>query len=164
VVRNDEVTAEDVKEMCPSHIILSPGPGSSGICTDVISLMHEFVPILGINLGCQLICKVFGATLEPAERLLHGKASSIHLANGNKIFQSLPPIIQGGRYDSCRIRRQSLPEDLLLIAEDEEGEVMGVKHREYELYGLQFHPESVLTPQGQVIINNFLKTGGELDD
>ncbi|NLM51474.1 MAG: aminodeoxychorismate/anthranilate synthase component II [Firmicutes bacterium] len=164
VVRNDEVTAEEVKDLHPSHLILSPGPGRPGICEDLVRLMHKFVPILGINLGCQVIAKVFGASLVPAKRLLHGKAGSIHIANGNRIFQGLPPVIQGARYDSRSILRKTLPEKLLIIAEDEEREVMGIKHKDYELYGLQFHPESILTPQGQVIINNFLQIGGGEDD
>ena len=92
----------------------------------------------------------------PAKRLMHGKQSHIHIANGNSIFKGLPPVIQAARYHSLIACRQSLPDELLVIAEDEEGEIMGVKHRDYEIYGLQFHPESILTPQGAELMKNFL--------
>lgn len=119
------------------------------------------VPILGICLGHQAICEAFGAFIAPAERLMHGKRSSIHIANGSSIFKGLPPIIQAARYHSLIVQRASLPDELLVIAEDDIGEVMGVKHRDYEIYGLQFHPESILTPKGAVIMRNFLNAGGE---
>ena len=97
----------------------------------------------------------------PAKQPVHGKRRDIHIANGSRIFRGLPPVIQGGRYHSLAVRRSDLPEDLLVIAEDSDEEIMGVKHRDYEIYGLQFHPESILTPQGAVIMDNFLKIGGE---
>lgn len=164
VIRNDEIAAIEVKKMCPSHIIISPGPGypkNAGICEEVIRHMKGKVPILGICLGHQAICEVFGAVIGHAKRLMHGKQSNIHIANGSSIFKGLPPIIQAARYHSLIAKRESLPDELLVIAEDDEGEVMGVKHRDYEIYGLQFHPESILTPQGAVIMNNFLQIGGE---
>lgn len=164
VIRNDEIAAIEVKKMCPSHIIISPGPGypkNAGICEEVIRHMKGKVPILGICLGHQAICEVFGAVIGHAKRLMYGKQSNIHIANGSSIFKGLPPIIQAARYHSLIAKRESLPDELLVIAEDDEGEVMGVKHRDYEIYGLQFHPESILTPQGAVIMNNFLQIGGE---
>lgn len=164
VIRNDEMTVEEVKKMCPSHIIISPGPGypkNAGICEEVIDQMKGKVPVLGICLGHQAICEVFGASIVLAKRLMHGKQSNIHIANGSSIFKGLPPIIQAARYHSLIAQRASLPDELLVIAEDDGGEVMGVKHRDYEIYGLQFHPESILTPQGAVIMNNFLQIGGE---
>lgn len=164
VIRNDETTTDGVKGMNPSHIIISPGPGypkDAGICEQVVYEMKGLVPILGICLGHQAICEVFGALIAPAKKLMHGKQSNIHIANGSSIFKGMPPIIQAARYHSLIAKRESLPDELLVIAEDDEGEVMGVKHRDYEIYGLQFHPESILTPQGAVIIENFLKTGGE---
>ncbi|MEG6616369.1 aminodeoxychorismate/anthranilate synthase component II [Peptococcaceae bacterium 1198_IL3148] len=164
VIRNDETTVEEVKKMCPSHIIISPGPGypkDAGICEAVINQMKGKVPILGICLGHQAICEVFGASIVLAKRLMHGKQSNIHIANGSSIFKGLPPIIQAARYHSLIAQRASLPDELLVIAEDDGGEVMGVKHRDYQIYGLQFHPESILTPQGAVIMNNFLQIGGE---
>lgn len=165
VVRNDEVTVDEVKKMSPSHIIISPGPGhpkNAGICEEVIDQMKGIAPILGICLGHQAICEVFGATITHAKRIMHGKQSSIHIANGSSIFRGLPPVICAGRYHSLIAQKESLPDELLVIAEDECGEVMGVKHRDYEIYGLQFHPESILTPHGAIIMNNFLRIGGEV--
>jgi anthranilate synthase component 2 len=164
VIRNDEMTVDQVKNLNPSHIIISPGPGypkNAGISEALIDHMKGLVPILGICLGHQAICEVFGASVVPAKRLMHGKQSSIYIANGSRIFRGLPPIIQAARYHSLAAQKTSLPDDLLVIAEDEEGEVMGVKHRNYEIYGLQFHPESILTPQGATIMSNFLGIGGE---
>lgn len=164
VIRNDEMTVEDVMKMCPSHIIISPGPGyprNAGICEEVIDKIKGHIPIIGICLGHQAICEVFGASIVLARQLIHGKQSNIHIANGSSIFKGLPPIIRAARYHSLIAQRESLPDELLVIAEDDTGEVMGVKHRDYEIYGLQFHPESILTPQGALIMNNFLRIGGE---
>jgi anthranilate synthase component 2 len=163
VIRNDEMTVEEVKKLEPSHVIISPGPGypkDAGICEDVIEQMKGEVPVLGISLGHLAICEVFGASIVPSKRLIHGKQSNIHIANGSSIFQSLPPIIKAARYHSLIAQRESIPDELLVIAEDEYGEVMGVKHKDYEIYGLQFHPESILTPQGSAIMKNFLQIGG----
>jgi len=164
VISNDEKTIEEIEVMRPSHIIISPGPGypkNAGICEELIDYMKGRAPILGICLGHQAICEVFGASIAHAKKLMHGKQSSIHIANGSRVFRGLPPIIQAARYHSLIAERESLPDELLVIAEDDEGEVMGVKHRDYEIYGLQFHPESILTPQGAIIMKNFLKIGGE---
>mgnify|MGYP000848854900 FL=1 len=164
VIRNDEMRIEDIIELKPSHIIISPGPGhpkDAGLSEEVIYRMKERVPILGVCLGHQAICELFGGEIVLANRLVHGKASTIHIANGSSIFQGLAPLIQGARYHSLIVKRDTLPEELLVIAEDEDGEIMAVKHRDYEIYGLQFHPESILTPQGQLIIENFLKIGGK---
>jgi len=163
VIRNDEMTVEEIEQLNPTHIILSPGSGypkDAGVCEEVIMHMRGKVPILGICLGHQAICEAFGATIGPAKTLMHGKQSSIHIANGNAIFKGLAPIIQGARYHSLIAKRETLPDELLVIAEDNENEVMAVKHRDYEIYGLQFHPESILTPQGDVIMKNFLEIGG----
>lgn len=165
VIRNDECTSEQVEDMSPSHIILSPGPGypkNAGICEEVVDRMKGKVPILGICLGHQAVCEVFGASIVRGKRLVHGKQSNIHIAGGSRVFKSLPPIIQAARYHSLVADRMSLPDNLLVIAEDFEGEVMGVKHRDYEIYGLQFHPESILTPKGAVIMENFLGIGAFL--
>lgn len=162
VIRNDEMTLEEIRALKPTHIILSPGPGypkDAGICEEVIEQLKGEVPILGVCLGHQAICEVFGAQITLAKRLMHGKQSSIHIANGARVFHGLPPIIQAARYHSLIASKETLPDDLLVIAEDEEGEIMAVKHRRYEIYGLQFHPESILTPQGEVIMKNFLETG-----
>ena len=162
VIRNDELTIPEIEELKPSHIILSPGPGrpkDAGICEEVILHFKGKVPILGVCLGHQAICEVFGATVSYAKELMHGKKSSIHIANGSELFKGLPPIIDGARYHSLALVRQTLPDQLLIIAEDSSGEVMGVKHRDTDVYGVQFHPESILTSGGKTILENFLNMG-----
>lgn len=163
VVRNDAVTVADILRLAPSHVILSPGPGypqSAGICLEAaVRLAH--IPMLGVCLGHQAICQAYGARIQPAKALMHGKASDIHIANGSAIFRGLPPLLRVGRYHSLIAARDSLPDELLVTAEDEDGEIMAVKHRDHDLYGVQFHPESILTPQGDQIIHNFLSIGGD---
>jgi len=162
VIYNDEMTVEDIESLCPSHIIISPGPGypkDAGICEDVIRYFAGKVPILGVCLGHQAICETFGAKITYAKTLMHGKKSLIHIANGNPIFRGLPPLLEAGRYHSLAATRQSLPDDLLVIAETDDGEVMGIKHRNFDVYGLQFHPESILTPKGETMIRNFIGCG-----
>lgn len=163
VVRNDELTVEQVAQLRPSHIILSPGPGfpkAAGICEELVQTLKGKIPILGVCLGHQGICEAFGAKIIHAKELMHGKQSRIRLKTESKLFQGLPPEIQAGRYHSLIVERKTLPEEFLVIAEDENQEIMAVKHRNYEIYGLQFHPESILTPQGAKIIQNFLSIGG----
>ena len=163
VIRNDELSIEEIENLNPSHIIISPGPGhpkEAGICEEVISYFAGRLPILGVCLGHQAICEVFGATVSYARKLMHGKQSAIHIANGSNIFRGLPPIITAGRYHSLSAQPHTLTDHLLVIAEDDQGEIMGVKHRDHEVYGIQFHPESILTPLGATIISNFLNIGG----
>lgn len=160
VIRNDELTVEEIRALKPTHIILSPGPGypkNAGVCEGVIRDIKGEVPILGVCLGHQGICEVFGATITLAKRLMHGKQSDIHIANGSTIFHGLPPMIKAARYHSLIAQKETLPDELLVIAEDDDGEIMAVQHRKYEIYGLQFHPESILTPMGETIMSNFLK-------
>lgn len=164
VVRNDELTTEDIEKLHPTHLIISPGPGrpiDAGICEEAIRYFKGKMPILGVCLGHQAIGEVFGGVVDYAKEVRHGQKSLIHIANGSSIFTGLPPVIEAARYHSLAVRRDSLPDELLVIAEDEQDEIMGVKHRDYEIYGLQFHPESILTPQGHIIIENFLAIGGE---
>jgi anthranilate synthase component 2 len=148
--------------MNPTHIIISPGPGfpkDAGICIEAVLALHAEYPLLGVCLGHQAICEAFGGKIVHAEKLIHGKQSAIHIANGNALFRGLPPIINAGRYHSLIAERESLPNDLLIIAEDEASEIMGIKHRHFNTFGLQFHPESILSEQGAVIIKNFLGVG-----
>lgn len=164
VIRNDTHTVGEIADLQPSHIILSPGPGrpkDAGICEALVIELAGKMPILGICLGHQAICEAFGAVISYAKTLVHGKRGTVHVANGSPVFYSLPPVLEGGRYHSLSVKRDTLPDELLIIAEAEDGEVMGVKHRDYDIYGLQFHPESILTPQGNRIIQNFLQTGGQ---
>lgn len=160
VIRNDEMTVEEIRTLRPSHIIISPGPGypkDAGVCESVINELKGEIPILGVCLGHQAICETFGAQISHAKHLMHGKQSNIHIANGAIIFHGLAPMIQAARYHSLAARKDTLPDELLVIAEDDDGEIMAVQHRYYEIYGLQFHPESILTPQGEAIMKNFLK-------
>lgn len=160
VIRNDELTVEEVKALKPSHIILSPGPGypkEAGICEEVVRQLAGQASILGVCLGHQGICEVYGAEISHARRLMHGKKSCISVDNQIPLFQGLPPQIDAARYHSLAVRKETLPVQLQVIAEDELGEVMAVKHVEFDVYGVQFHPESILTPMGPVVFKNFLE-------
>ncbi len=160
VVRNDEITVDEIINLNPSHIILSPGPGypeNAGICEDVIRQLKGKFPILGVCLGHQAICEVFGAEITHAVKLMHGKKSDIIVDNSCKIFAEMPKTVEGARYHSLIAKRSSIPDELVVIAQDDMGEVMGVKHKEYDIYGLQFHPESILTSHGMQMIKNFLE-------
>ena len=160
VVRNDRITIEDIKEMSPSHLVLSPGPGypkDAGILEQAVRELKGRMPILGVCLGHQGICEAFGGTISHARKLMHGKQSSIEVNNQSPLFKGLAPRIQAARYHSLAAEEGNLPGELEIIAKDsEEGEVMAVQHREYPVYGLQFHPESILTPDGKTILENFL--------
>ena len=162
VVRNDGVTVEEIRSLNPSHIILSPGPGypaDAGICEEVIKSLKGEFPILGVCLGHQAICEAFGAKITRAKKLMHGKKSNIRLES-HPLFAGLPGRMDAARYHSLIADRSAIPPELYVIAEDDGGEVMAVCHRDYPIYGLQFHPESVLTPEGHVIMKNFLGTEG----
>ena len=163
VIKNDELTAEEICALDPSHIIISSGSGKpedAGVCKAVVKKMGQKVPLLGVCLGHQVICESCGAEITDAGVLMHGKKSTIYIANGNPVFTGLPPVITGARYHSLSVKRETLPDDLLVIAEDGCGDVMGVKHKDHHMYGLQFHPESILTDRGETIIDNFLKIKG----
>jgi len=167
VAYNDNITIADIDLLQPSHIIISPGPGrpkDAGISEDVIRHFAGKIPILGICLGHQAICEAYGANIGYAKELMHGKSSMVHIANGNPIFRGLPPLLTAGRYHSLAVERDTLPDELLVIAETDDGDVMGIKHRDYPVFGLQFHPESILTPDGGKIIENFLQVGGSKHD
>lgn len=159
VVRNDQLTVESLEALQPSHIILSPGPGhprDAGICVELVTALGEQIPILGVCLGHQAICQAFGATISHAERLMHGKQSEVTVDRENPLFQGLPQRIRAARYHSLAAVRATLPACLRVTAETDEGEVMAVAHEESPIYGVQFHPESILTPEGRHILNNFL--------
>ena len=163
VVRNDAMTAAEIEKLAPSHIILSPGPGypkQAGVCEDVIERISGKIPILGVCLGHQAICEVFGAKITHAVKLMHGKMSTIIIDTDIPVFKGLPGKIDAARYHSLIAERDTIPPTLCVIAHDETGEVMAVKHRDFDVYGLQFHPESILTPTGETLIQNFLSTGG----
>jgi anthranilate synthase component 2 len=164
VIKNDEMTIGEIEKLDPTHLIISPGPGrpsAAGICEDAIKYFKDKMPILGVCLGHQAICEVFGAAITYAKTLMHGKTCDIHIANGSPVFKGLPPVLTAARYHSLIADRATLADELLVIAEDADSQVMGVKHQDYDLYGLQFHPESVLTQNGFMIIENFLMLGGK---
>ena len=160
VYRNDKISIDEIKTLNPEAIILSPGPGkpeNAGICIDVVKEFYDKVPILGVCLGHQAICTAFGATVSYAKRLMHGK-SSIISSNQDSIFKGLPDEITVGRYHSLSMLEETLPDSLKIISKaKDDGEIMAVRHKEFNVYGLQFHPESILTPDGLTIIENFLK-------
>ncbi|WP_010253933.1 anthranilate synthase component II [Treponema primitia] len=159
VIRNDEMTVADIVVLHPSHIVISPGPGrpaDAGICEKLIAALAAQIPILGVCLGHQAICEVFGATVSYAKTLMHGKSSMIKVDTGSPLFAGMNETIQGARYHSLAARDNTIPADLKIIAAADDGEVMAVQHRKYPVYGVQFHPESILTPEGKQILINFL--------
>lgn len=162
VHRNDEITLDQIEEMHPDAIFLSPGPGTpeeAGLTVDVIRRFYAAIPIMGICLGHQAIGYAFGADVVRAGRLMHGKTSGI-ISDGRTIFKGLPSPFEAGRYHSLILKKESIPPCLEISAETEEGEVMGVRHHDYPVEGIQFHPESILTPNGKRIIKNFLDMKG----
>lgn len=164
VVRNDELTVEQIEHLSPSHIILSPGPGrpcDAGICIAVVKQYYQKIPILGVCLGHQAICEAFGAKISYAKKLMHGKTSEIKIIP-TEIFKSLPEEITVARYHSLAAVKETLPQELIITSEAEDGEIMSVQHSMYPVFGVQFHPESILTPYGRTILNNFI--GGYNND
>lgn len=160
VVRNDELTVQDIEKINPNAIIISPGPGkpkNAGICEDVIKHFYPKKPILGICLGHQAICETFGATITYAKEIMHGKTSIIDIDNNCEIFKNLTPEIKVARYHSLIADKNTMPDVLQITAKTKDDTVMAVKHKDYNVFGLQFHPESVLTPDGKIIIKNFLE-------
>ena len=201
VIRNDELTVKEIEDLKPSHIILSPGPGKphdAGVCEDVVKELGGRIPILGVCLGHQAICEVYGATVTYAKRLMHGKQSVCTISDDVDIFEGIDDVeiskdtkqeiknkniienddakkkktsqeneltasksarkINVARYHSLAARKDTIPESLQVIAtSDDDGEVMAVKHVSYPVYGLQFHPESILTPSGIKILKNFIE-------
>lgn len=157
VIRNDEMTIKQIEELNPQVIIISPGPKKpkeAGIIEEVIKYFHNKIPILGVCLGHQAICEVFGGNITYSKELVHGKSSKIEIDNDCSIFKGLPKVIEVARYHS--LVADSINKELIVIGRGNE-EIMAVKHIHYPVYGVQFHPESILTKDGKVIIENFLK-------
>lgn len=160
VIRNDAMTVEEIRRMKPSHVMLSPGPGypkDAGICEMVVKELAGEIPIMGVCLGHQAICEVYGGTIAHAKELMHGKQSEVELDTGSLIFTGMNKRIKAARYHSLALQRDTLPKELKVIAKTEEGEVMAVEHKIYPVYGVQFHPESILTPEGRKILENFFR-------
>ncbi len=159
VIRNDELTVPQIQALSPDAVILSPGPGrpdAAGVCEDVLRTISKTVPTLGVCLGHQAICEVFGATVTYAKQLMHGKQSTVELDGNCGLFAGIPAQTPVARYHSLAADSDTIPECLLVTARAKDGEVMAVQHREYPIYGVQFHPESVLTPQGMKMLENFV--------
>lgn len=160
VIRNDEMTVNEIEKLNPELIFLSPGPGKpseAGICIETVKYFAGKIPILGVCLGHQAICEAFGGVVSYAKELMHGKTSIAKLDTESRIFKGMDREIQVARYHSLAAIKESLPDCLKIIAETDDGEIMAVEHKEYPVYGLQFHPESVLTPDGYKIMKNFLE-------
>ncbi len=159
VIRNDEFSPEEIEALSPTHIIISPGPGKpseAGRCEEIIRYFQGKLPMLGVCLGHQAICEVYGATVSYAKELMHGKMSVVELQERCKLFRGLVKKTEAARYHSLIALKDTIPDCLEVTAVTEDGEVMGVKHKEYEIYGLQFHPESIMTPKGKEMLENFL--------
>ncbi|SYX87048.1 aminodeoxychorismate/anthranilate synthase component II [Paenibacillus alvei] len=160
VYRNDEIDIEGIEKLQPNHLLLSPGPctpNEAGITLDVIAHFKGKIPIFGVCLGHQAIGQAFGGKVVRAQRLMHGKTSPIY-HEGQSVFEELPSPFTATRYHSLLVERESLPECLEITASTEEGEIMGLRHREYPIEGVQFHPESIITDHGHQMLRNFLKS------
>ncbi len=158
VVRNDQITTREALALEPSHLCISPGPGTpqdAGVSMKMIETFAERIPVLGVCLGHQSVVEVFGGRVVRAGRLMHGKTSPVH-HDGRGVFDGLPQPFEAGRYHSLIAEPESLPAILELSARTPEAEIMGVRHREWPVEGVQFHPESILTPDGPALMKNFL--------
>jgi anthranilate synthase/aminodeoxychorismate synthase-like glutamine amidotransferase len=156
VERNDALTADDAETWAPTHVVVSPGPGTpreAGVSEEVVRRMAGRVPILGVCLGHQVICELYGGRVDRAGRIVHGKPDDVS-HDGSALYAGLPSPFEAGRYHS--LAALVIPEELVVTARTPDGEVMGVRHRADPTYGVQFHPESVLTPHGRRLIENFL--------
>ena len=159
VVRNDAMGVEEIAALNPQAVVLSPGPGrpeDAGVCMDAVRELGGKVPILGVCLGHQAICAAYGATVTYAKRLMHGKQSNIAMED-DPIFKGVPQGTPVARYHSLAADPATIPDDLRVIARTEDGEIMAVKHRDKCVYGVQFHPESIMTPEGETMMRNFIE-------
>ena len=159
VVRNDAMTTEEIRALAPSGIILSPGPGrpeDAGICVEAVTELGPVIPLLGVCLGHQAICSAFGATVSYARELMHGKQSMVAVDTECPLFRGCSKTIFAARYHSLAAVEDTLPDCLKVTGRTDDGEIMAVRHVDYPIYGLQFHPESIMTPEGAAILRNFI--------
>ena len=159
VIRNDDMLVDEIVGMKPDHIIISPGPGrpeDAGVIIDVVKKIHN-IPILGVCLGHQAICAAFGATITHAKKLMHGKQSRISVDKKCPLFKGLSDEVLVARYHSLAADEKTIPGELTITARSDDGEVMAVQHSKYPIFGVQFHPESIMTPEGKRMLKNFLK-------
>jgi len=166
VVRNNAVTVEEIASWSPAGIVISPGPGRPNSAGISLASIHQFsgkIPILGVCLGHQAIGMAFGAKIVSAKRLMHGKTSAVH-ADGKTIYAGIKQPFQAMRYHSLAVSREGLPDCLEISSESEDGEIMGLRHKEHPTEGIQFHPESIMTPAGKRLLKNFLKITGSIHE
>lgn len=168
VIRNDEMTTDQIKTLRPDRVILSPGPGrpeDAGILMEAVAELGPEIPMLGVCLGHQAICAAFGAHITYARTLMHGKQSKVRFDKTSPLFQRCPKTALVARYHSLAADPDTLPSCLNITAETEDGEIMAVQHAEHPIYSVQFHPESIMTPDGKTMLENFIKsTGGNAHD
>lgn len=160
VIRNDEMTVAEIEKLAPDKIIISPGPGrpeDAGIIIEAAKTICKKIPTLGVCLGHQAICAAYGADITYAKTLMHGKQSVISFINSSPVFKDIPENAPVARYHSLAADASTLPECLEITAVADDGEVMAVRHKEYPIYGVQFHPESIMTPNGKTMLKNFIE-------
>lgn len=161
VIRNDELSIEEIRELAPERLILSPGPGRpehAGIIVEAAGTLGKEIPTLGVCLGHQAICAAFGAVVTYAKELMHGKQSEITVEEDCPLFAGCPHHMLVARYHSLAADESTMPDCLRVVARTADGEVMAVQHKEYPIYGVQFHPESIMTPEGKRMLQNFIKS------
>lgn len=159
VIRNDELTVDEIESLAPDKIVISPGPctpNEAGVSVEVVKRFGGKIPILGVCLGHQSIAQAFGGDVVRADRLMHGKTSMME-HDGKSVFKGLPQPFEATRYHSLIVQKDTLPDCLEITAWTQEGEIMGLQHKEHEIHGVQFHPESILTAEGKNLLANFLK-------
>lgn len=159
VIRNDELNISEIRALNPNKIIISPGPGrpeNAGICIDAVKKLGGEIPILGVCLGHQAICSAFGAKITYAKKLMHGKTSTVTVNINSLLFKNLPQKIQVARYHSLAVDADTIPDTLEVTGKTEDGEIMALQHKTLPIYGVQFHPESIMTPDGAVMLENFI--------
>ena len=161
VIRNDEMTVEEIRNLKPERIILSPGPGrpeDAGIIIEAVTALGKEIPILGVCLGHQAICAAFGATITYAKELMHGKQSDVRFQTDTPLFKNCPETAPVARYHSLAADAATMPEELKVTAVTTDGEIMAVQHKKYPVFGVQFHPESIMTPDGRTMLKNFIES------
>ena len=167
VIRNDELNVQQIERLNPSHIIISPGPGrpkDAGICEAAIDYFKDKIPLLGVCLGHQAIAETFGGKITYAKEIMHGKQSTITITEPSPLFNGLEQKFTAARYHSLAVSRETMPQELKITAQTDDGEIMALEHRTYPNFGLHFHPESILPAQGDTIIRNFIAIGGGNND
>lgn len=159
VIRNDEMTIDEIRKLSPERIILSPGPGrpeNAGVIIEAAKVLGKEIPILGVCLGHQAICAAYGATVTYAKRLMHGKQSQVRFDTESALFKGVPEYAPVARYHSLAADANTVPDCLKITATTTDGEIMAVQHRKYPIFGVQFHPESIMTPDGRTMLSNFI--------